>query len=100
MSQKSEWKDKATPGSRARMCWEVVAGLVPGSPIPELTRRWTVSSETYYRIMELPQEDYDKEFPAHAGNPIREFQKEAEDYAAALTNPAHVNWVRVDWIYF
>jgi hypothetical protein len=53
----AQWKDKVTPGSRARMCWEVVAGLVPGTPIPELTRRWTVSSETYYRIMELPQED-------------------------------------------
>jgi hypothetical protein len=82
------------------MCWEVVAGVVPGTPIPEFTRRWVVTSETYYRIMEMPQEEYDKEFPEHKGNPLREYGQEAQAYAASLTNPNQVNWVRVDWIYY
>jgi hypothetical protein len=36
--------DKSTEGIRARCCWKVTAGLIPGQPMPEHTRRWVITS--------------------------------------------------------
>lgn len=65
----------------ARCAWEVVAGLLPGRPEPDLTRRFVLSSD-----------DPDERFA--------ELYQQAADYAAGLTDPRHLNWVRLDWVWF
>lgn len=92
-------EDKVTPGVRARCCWEVVAGLIPGQPMPEFTRRWTITGEYWEKINAMSDEEFFKEFPEGKSN-FQKFQIEAQEYARSLTDPRRVNWVRVDWIWF
>ncbi|MBD2156215.1 hypothetical protein [Leptolyngbya sp. FACHB-16] len=70
----------------ARCAWEVVAGIIPGQPIPSMTRRWGMTAAEY----ESPLADqiYLKRM------------MDAVEYAQSLQNPQQVNWVRLDWIWF
>ena len=70
--------------------FEVHAGVVPGSAMPEYTKRWSYNSDEYQQDRETPQ-DQPTIFSKHL--------QEAHDYAMGLSNPAYVNWVRVDWLW-
>jgi hypothetical protein len=70
----------------ARCAWEVTAGLIPGQPMSEYTRRWAMTSAEW----ELPQ-NVALYNAALVG---------AMEYARYLMNPGSLNWVRVDWIWF
>lgn len=61
----------------------VAGGLFPGNPIPELTREWNFT-----------QKDLD--------NPPTYTDKTgaAMNYAMSLQNPAKINWVRFDWVWY
>ncbi len=68
--------------SRAlRTSFEVVAGLIPGQPMPEYTKQWHLADgfteEEWHRARE-----------------------EAYAYARTITNPHGLNWVHVDWIWY
>jgi hypothetical protein len=65
----------------AKIIIEVVAGIVPGSPMPEYTRRWSLTRDQF---------DNDR-------NAVIKAYGESREYAATLENPAKVNWVRRDW---
>ena len=67
----------------AKVIIEVVAGLLPGTPEPEFTRRWFISADEW-------------ENDSHAV--IRAYG-ESREYAASLENPARLNWVRRDWLW-
>jgi len=61
----------------------VTAGVIPGEPIPKLTRVW-----------EFIQPDLDNP-------PIYIDQTgSAMNYAMSLQNPATVNWVKFEWIWY
>lgn len=91
--------DKKTEGTRARCCWEVVAGLIPNQPMPEYTRRWVITGEYWDRVNEMTDEEFTREHPSGKSK-YAEFLEEAQEYARSLTHPQRLNWVRVDWIWF
>lgn len=68
----------------------VQAGVIPGDPMPEYTRNWGYTSEDY---------EHDQTVPQDQPTIFSQRLQEAHDYAMGLSNPAYVNWVRVDWIW-
>lgn len=77
----------------ARIIIEVVAGIVPGKPIPEHTKKFFITSDAWYAQgkYEGRVEDAKMEILAVYGF--------AQEYMRNLMNPQVVNWVRLDWIY-
>lgn len=73
----------------ARCAWEVTAGIVPGTPEPEFTKRWGMTSSEWH---DVPREQAKTRF--------EELEAEAERYAHDLREPARLNWVRLDWVWF
>ncbi len=77
----------------ARCAWEVTAGLIPGEPMPEYTRRWGLTASQWY----APDEDG----PSHQGVALyNACLVAAVEYARYLMNPGSLNWVKVEWIWF
>jgi hypothetical protein len=74
---------------RLTACWEVTAGLIPGTPDAEFTRRWPLTSPSW---TELSDDDRRAAY--------LKASDEAHEYAKSLEDPARINWVRVDWIWF
>jgi hypothetical protein len=68
----------------------VNAGVIPGIGIAEYCKRWSYDSDEYERDRATPQDQ-----PTIFSKRLHE----AHDYAMGLSNPAHVNWVHVDWIW-
>jgi hypothetical protein len=78
------------PLQSARCAWEVQAGMIPGQPDPELTRRWGMTSEEWA-----------------AKNGMEVFcarQAQAEAWARYLhllcVGGRTCNWTRLDFIWF
>lgn len=69
---------------------EVVAGLLPGEPIPEFTRRWDWSSEQQQRLLSGDRA---------AAQEYSDMAGASREYAASLEDPRKVNWVRRDWVW-
>src|ERR1700751_1259978 len=91
---------KSTEGTRARCCWEVVCGLIPGrDPLPEYTRRWVITGEWWEGLQNMSEDEFAKQYP-NGQTEFITYQCEAHEYARSLTNPDSFNWVRVDWIWF
>jgi len=71
--------------------WEVRAGLIPGTPMPEYTRQFHYTSENKVADLEKP-----------AGT-LTTFNAQmllAHQYAQNLSNPGNLNWVEVTFIWF
>lgn len=76
----------------ARCAWEVSAGLIPGTPMPEYTRRWGMTASQW---------DGDDGQPTPQGVALyNACLVAAQEYARYLMNPGALNWVRVDWIWY
>jgi len=73
--------------------WEVVAGVLPGEPLKEYTKRFLYTSDD----AEKDRQNNDDGEPT---NVFTEKMQQAYDYAMQITNPSKVNWVRVDFIWF
>lgn len=80
-----------------RCAWEVTAGIVPGTPMPDYSRRWIITSECWEKMNSLSDEEFKREFPE--GSFYLRFLEEAHNYAKELTQPQLLNWVRVEWIW-
>jgi hypothetical protein len=74
----------------AKALIEVCAGVVPGIGMAEYTKQWGYTSDDY---------EQDKKTPPDQPTIFSKRLQEAHDYAMGLSNPAYVNWVRVDWIW-
>lgn len=75
---------------QARVLLEVVAGLIPQRPEPELTRQYAITSEEWNRAEE-------EGTIAHL---LAEANGKMQGYAGWLMmQPDRVNWVRTDWIW-
>lgn len=66
----------------------VQAGIVPGVPLEQHTRAWSIPSETIEACEANPQ---DYRFMDTMGA--------ANNYMAYLQNPRMVNWVKCEWIW-
>lgn len=67
----------------------VVAGILPGEPMPEYTRRWDFTEEQMRH-----QSD---------GNILLQYadaQGAAMNYALGLQIPSIANWVEMTWIWY
>ena len=78
------------PMEAAKALIEVQAGIIPGSALPEYTKRWGYTSREY---------EEDKLVAPDQPTIFSKRLQEAHNYAVGLSNPAYVNWVRVDWIW-
>ena len=68
----------------------VTCGVIPGENENEHTKVWQYSSKDYEADQNVAQD-----------HPTR-FSKmldAAHEYAKGLSNPAYLNWVRVEWIW-
>jgi hypothetical protein len=73
-----------------RAAWEVRTGLLPGTAMPEFTKQWFYTSDDFEKDRESTE-------------PINIFTsklKEAYEYAAQMTDPAHINWVDLSFIWY
>lgn len=72
----------------ARVIIEVLAGVIPGTPEPEFTRRFTMSSEEWQKAGDKQAEK------------LAELNGRAAGYAALLQlQPDRLNWVRTEWLW-
>jgi len=79
---------------RLRISIEVQAGIIPGTPMPEHTKQFHITSDIWYAQDEyLNRED-------EARMEVMKIYGTAQEYARNLMNPQIVNWVRMDWIYY
>jgi hypothetical protein len=69
---------------------EVHAGVIPGQSMKEYAKCWDYTSDDYVR---------DKATPQDQPTIFSSLLDEAHGYAKGISNPAYVNWVRVDWIW-
>jgi hypothetical protein len=74
----------------AKALIEVQAGIIPGTPMHQYTKRWGYTSEDHEKDRHKPQDE---------ATIFSTRLQEAHDYAMGLSNPKYVNWVRVDWIW-
>lgn len=104
-----EGKDYSVGGPRLRCSWEVVAGVLPGTPMPEYTRQWHMGSDAWEQdildsepLRDLTQEQYDAWIAAGNKNDSRfiVLQDAAHMYAQQITDPRYVNWVRTEFIWY
>lgn len=70
--------------------WTVQAGVIPGHPDPELSRRW------YYSSREYEQDRASAEVPDYTPN-FTIKMLEAKDYWLQMNNPARLNWALLDF---
>jgi hypothetical protein len=81
----------------ARLVLEVTAGLIPGRPEPELSRRWGVSSDDWHEAGKAERGDLE---PGRQSELLAERNGQALAYANLLMlQPDRVNWVRLDWLW-
>ncbi len=75
----------------ARFAIDVVAGVLPGTPDPELTRRWFVTSKEWETAV---AEDKSAEL-------LAETSGKAAGYAGLLQlQPDRLNWVKTEFVWF
>ncbi len=92
--------DIVSSGSGGLRCaWEVRAGILPGRPMPEHTKRWFITSETWeLENQQWSDEEFKKRFPE--GSTFLRFQELAHEYAKGLNDPRYLNWVSVEWLWY
>lgn len=66
--------------------WQVRAGLIPGTPMPEYFQAWNYSSDHYHK-------DGNRR-----GGIFKARQDEAANYAAQLQNGG-LNWVTLEYLW-
>jgi len=70
---------------RCRCYWEVVAGVIPGTPEPEYTKRFAMTTEEY---------ESEKSQEIFIGSMVK-----ALEYARSLHQPQNLNWVNLQWVW-
>jgi hypothetical protein len=67
-----------------------MVGVVPGSPEPEWSRQWFITSEEWYAN--------DGEDQAHL---LSDLAGKASAWATyAMLQPERFNWVKMEWVWF
>jgi hypothetical protein len=77
----------------ARILIEVVAGIIPGTPIPEHTKKFAITSDVWYAEGEYENRKEEAKME------VLKVYGLAQEYMRNLMNPQALNWVRLDWIY-
>lgn len=75
----------------ARVLLEVQAGLLPGTPMPEYTKQWAISSEEWAARGDEGPDSF-------MGNEAGQLEMAVDAYAHSLRHSG-LNWVQTTWIY-
>lgn len=74
----------------ARCGVDVLVGVAPGTPEPEFSRQWFITSEEWYANDGADQ--------AHL---LSDLAGKASAWATyAMLQPERFNWVKVEWVWF
>lgn len=74
---------------------DVLAGVVPGHPMPEYTRRFFLTSREWYDA------GSGEHGPLKQAELLADLNSKAQAWAMYLMlQPDRVNWVRTDWVWF
>jgi hypothetical protein len=76
---------------RLKMYLQVTAGIIPGEPMPEYSKRWEWSPAKV--------EGARVEMTAEELLQFHELSDEAHAYAKELQNPGFTNWVTTEWVW-
>ena len=88
--QVPEGQDPPPVPQTARLVLEVVAGIVPNSPIPEHTRRYVLTGQQWEAAVTA----------GTSGQVLAELVGQANGYATLLMlQPDRFNWVSTDWVW-
>lgn len=68
--------------------WTVTMGVVPGVPMPEYSRQWSLTSA-----------DLDGKPLNEQGEAFRLRRDEATEYAADMQDPLKTNWVKMEFLW-
>lgn len=97
LSNPMEYDGKTGTLESAKVIIEVTAGVIPGTPEPQFTRRWAITSREWE---EAQQKDMMEDGIFH---PMAELlvlrAAQADAYAMMLRDPSRINWTRTDWIW-
>jgi hypothetical protein len=75
----------------ARCGVDVVAGVLPGTPEPEFTRQWFISSEEWHSAQK----------PHEQAMLLSDMVGKANAWATYLMlQPDRFNWVKLEWVWF
>lgn len=79
---------------RVRIIIEVVAGVLPGTPMTEYSKQFVIPSDIWYAqgTFEGKKEEAQME--------IYKVYGLAQEYMRSLWDPQIINWVKLEWIYF
>ena len=86
---------------RAKLIVEVTAGLIPGQPIDEYTKRFAITGADWEEAS-LREQTRQGAAKDRDGRPalLAEVNGRAQGYAGYLMmQPDALNWVRTDWIW-
>lgn len=102
--------ESCTVGGGGLKCsWEVLAGVIPGKPMPVYGRVWHLGSYVWEQdlqdsaaIRSLNEVDYKLWLAAgnKADSSFQVLSDVAYHYAKQLGDPKYVNWVRVEFIWY
>jgi hypothetical protein len=75
---------------RAKAFFQVTAGVIPNVPIADYAKSWGYTDA-----------EFEQDGKAAPDQPtiFSTRLKEAHDYAMGLSNPAYLNWVKVEWLW-
>lgn len=92
----SEIDAPITPGrNAAKVCFQVLGGILPGRPLDEVTEEWWISGDEWDRMTS------DAELtPDSPNNLFVRYGDEARWYQERVTDPRAFNWVRLEFIFF
>lgn len=75
--------------------WEVYAGIIPGQPMPEFTRRYVYTSKDN----EFDQQSNTEHSPAYH-SVLCKIRAEAIDYYLQVSNPQILNRATITFIWY
>jgi hypothetical protein len=74
----------------AKAVIHVMGGILPHYPIPEHSKSWHYTSTDFEADQLIPKDQPTK---------FSTMLDEAHEYAKGLSNPAYLNWVKVEWMW-
>lgn len=78
------------PAQALKAMWTVQAGLHQEHIIPEYTKQWFYTSEDF---------EADRAIPPDHPTKFSNLDELVHTYARSITNPAYVNYVRVEFLW-
>lgn len=81
------------PLEALKASWEVRAGIIPGQPIPEFTKRWHYTSKQHHEDETINNKPTD-----HAV--FSKMRAEALDYYLQVSMPNLNNWAELTFVWY